>query len=77
ATGEVHHIPAPAVTDVYDTVGAGDTAIALLTGALCVGATYLQAGKLANIASGLVVRRVGNYAPSAQEIITEFIHYEE
>jgi len=76
AGGEVHHIRAPHVTDVYDTVGAGDTAIALLTGALCVGATYPQAGKLANIASGLVVRRVGNYAPSPQEIIDELAHYE-
>jgi rfaE bifunctional protein kinase chain/domain len=76
AGGEVHHIRAPHVTDVYDTVGAGDTAIAMLTGALCAGATYPQAGKLANIASGLVVRRVGNYAPSPQEIIDELAHYE-
>jgi rfaE bifunctional protein kinase chain/domain len=71
ATGEVHHIPAPHVTDVYDTVGAGDTTIALLTGTLCAGATYPQAGLLANIASGLVVRRVGNYTPSVAEIIAE------
>lgn len=71
ANGEHHHIPAPHVTDVYDTVGAGDTAIAMLTGALCAGATYTQAGILANIASGLVVRRVGNYAPSIAEILAE------
>ena len=71
ANGEHHHIPAPHVTDVYDTVGAGDTTIAVLTGALCVGANYTQAGMLANIASGLVVRRVGNYTPSIAEIIAE------
>jgi rfaE bifunctional protein kinase chain/domain len=62
------HCPAPAVTDVYDTVGAGDTAIAVLTLAMVAGATYSEAATLANYASGLVVRRVGNYAPSPDEL---------
>jgi rfaE bifunctional protein kinase chain/domain len=66
--GAVTHIPAPRVIDVYDTVGAGDTAIAVMTLALTAGATYLQAVSLANYASGLVVRKVGNYAPSPQEL---------
>ncbi len=64
----VTHIPAPRVLDVYDTVGAGDTAIAVMTLALTAGASYLQAVSLANYASGLVVRKVGNYAPSPQEL---------
>ncbi len=67
--GKVVHCPAPAVTDVYDTVGAGDTAIAVITLALAAGATYTDATELANYASGLVVRRVGNYAPSADELL--------
>ncbi len=70
ATGEhkVEHCPAPAVTDVFDTVGAGDTAIAVLTLAAAAGASYFEATMLANYASGLVVRRVGNYAPTPQEL---------
>lgn len=68
ADGKTFHSPAPAVTDVYDTVGAGDTAIAVLTLALSAGGDYAQAAALANYASGLVVRRVGNYAPSADEL---------
>ncbi|MEM6282257.1 MAG: bifunctional ADP-heptose synthase [Chloroflexota bacterium] len=68
ADGAVHHCPAPSVTDVFDTVGAGDTAIAVMTLALCAGATYPDAVTLANYASGLVVRRVGNYAPNADEL---------
>lgn len=66
----VHHCPAPTVTDVYDTVGAGDTAIAVMTLAITAGATFVEAVTLANYASGLVVRRVGNYAPSSQELMT-------
>jgi bifunctional ADP-heptose synthase (sugar kinase/adenylyltransferase) len=62
------HVPAPAVTDVYDTVGAGDTAVAVLTLALVAGAAPADAALLANYASGLVVRRVGNYAPTAGEL---------
>jgi rfaE bifunctional protein kinase chain/domain len=62
------HCPAPAITDVYDTVGAGDTAIAVLTLAAAAGASYTEATTLANYASGLVVRRVGNYAPTPDEL---------
>jgi D-glycero-beta-D-manno-heptose-7-phosphate kinase len=65
---EAIHCPAPAVSDVYDTVGAGDTAIAVLTLAVSAGASYLDAATLANYASGLVVRRVGNYAPRPDEL---------
>lgn len=68
-TGETAHCPAPAVTDVYDTVGAGDTAVAVLTLAVCSGASYQDAVILANYASGIVVRRVGNYAPTPEELI--------
>lgn len=60
--------PAPQVTDVYDTVGAGDTMIAVLTLALSAGIPYIDAVTLANYASGLVVRRVGNYTPSLDEL---------
>ena len=64
----VSHHPAPAVTDVYDTVGAGDTAISVLTLAIIAGASYPAAVTLANYASGLVVRRVGNYTPTPQDL---------
>ncbi|MCL4246534.1 MAG: ribokinase [Anaerolineae bacterium] len=69
ASGEVAHCPTPAITDVYDTVGAGDTAVAVLTMALAVGSSLADAAMLANYASGLVVRRVGNYSPTPSELI--------
>ena len=68
SAGEAHHCPAPAVSDVFDVVGAGDTAIAVLTLALTAGAPHTEATTLANYASGLVVRRVGNYTPAPEEL---------
>jgi rfaE bifunctional protein kinase chain/domain len=68
--GKVSHSRAPAVTDVYDTVGAGDTAIAVITLAVAAGASYNDAAILANYASGLVVRRVGNYTPGREELMS-------
>ncbi len=68
ASGEVTHCPAPAVLDVFDTVGAGDTSIAVMTLALAAAADYAQAVTLANYASGIVVQRVGNYAPTPAEL---------
>lgn len=69
ADGVVSHCPAPAVTDVYDTVGAGDTAVAVLTLTALAGGSYEEAAMLANYASGLVVRRVGNYTPTQAELL--------
>ncbi len=66
--GTVTHCPSPAVTDVYDTVGAGDTAVAVLTLAALAGATPAEAALLSNYASGVVVRRVGNYTPTPGEL---------
>jgi rfaE bifunctional protein kinase chain/domain len=64
----VDHIPAPHIEDVYDTVGAGDTVLAVVTLALVAGAARPEAAALANLAAGIVVRKVGNYAPSPDEL---------
>lgn len=70
------HLPAPHVTDVYDTVGAGDTAIAVMTLAAAAGTGYAAAVQLANYASGIVVRRVGNYTPTPDELRAAVTHLE-
>ncbi len=68
AAGQVTHLRAPHVEDVFDTVGAGDTSLAVMTLALTAGAGYPEAAALANFAAGLVVRKVGNYAPTRDEL---------
>lgn len=65
---EVYHCPSPEVSDVFDTVGAGDTSIALLTLGLAQQFSPREAMMLANYASGIVVRHVGNYAPTPNEL---------
>jgi D-beta-D-heptose 7-phosphate kinase/D-beta-D-heptose 1-phosphate adenosyltransferase len=45
--------------EVYDVTGAGDTVIATLAGALASGQSFAAASALANIAAGLVVRKIG------------------
>ncbi len=45
--------------EVYDVTGAGDTVIATLSGALASGQSLATASALANIAAGLVVRKIG------------------
>ncbi len=45
--------------EVYDVTGAGDTVIATLAGALASGQNFPAAAALANLAAGLVVRKIG------------------
>ena len=45
--------------EVYDVTGAGDTVIATLAGALASGEDFSSSAALANVAAGLVVRKIG------------------
>ncbi|MDJ0701372.1 MAG: bifunctional D-glycero-beta-D-manno-heptose-7-phosphate kinase/D-glycero-beta-D-manno-heptose 1-phosphate adenylyltransferase HldE [Woeseiaceae bacterium] len=45
--------------EVYDVTGAGDTVIATLAGSLAAGERLASAAALANLAAGLVVRKIG------------------
>lgn len=65
--GLVHH-PA-ASRDVYDVSGAGDTVIATLTAALVAGLSLDEAVRLANLAAGVVVGKVGTTPVSQSELL--------
>ena len=62
------HVPALRVSEVYDTIGAGDTFVAVATMALAAGIGGVQAAQLANAAAALVVRRIGNAVVSPEEL---------
>ena len=63
------HVPASNFTEVRDTNGAGDTVTATFTLALTAGAEMAQAAMLANIAAGLVVRRLGCATNTPEELM--------
>ncbi len=64
------HIRLPTVArDVYDVSGAGDTVIATLAAALCVGADFVEAARLANRAAGIVVGKIGTSPITLDELI--------
>jgi len=57
--------------EVYDVTGAGDTVIATLAAMLAAGADIVAAATLANIAAGLVVRKLGVATVSRSELRLE------
>ena len=66
-----HHIPTKA-RQVFDVSGAGDTAIALFTLALCCEATPAEAADIANHASAVVVGKLGTATVSSEELSASF-----
>lgn len=54
---------------VADVTGAGDTVIAVFTAALAVGASFLDAARLANCAGGLVVMKSGTATVTVPELM--------
>jgi len=62
-----HYAPARA-KEVFDVSGAGDTAIAVFTLGLAVGASAAEAAELANRASGIVVGKLGTATATAAEL---------
>ncbi len=73
--GDAIHLPAEA-REVFDVSGAGDTVIATLAAALASGATLLQAAKVANVAAGIVVGKVGTAVVHTAELL-EGLHQRE
>jgi D-beta-D-heptose 7-phosphate kinase / D-beta-D-heptose 1-phosphate adenosyltransferase len=54
--------------EVFDVTGAGDTVIATLAGALASGSELKEAAALANLAAGLVVRKIGVASVTPSEL---------
>ncbi len=67
AGGAVHLLPA-AAREVYDVSGAGDTVIATLAAALAGGLSLIEAARLANLAAGIVVGKIGTAVTYASEL---------
>ena len=65
--GRITHIPTFA-KEVYDIIGAGDTAVATLTLALACGASLEDSAIIANYAAGIVVGKVGTSAVTIEEL---------
>ncbi|MCX7988409.1 MAG: D-glycero-beta-D-manno-heptose-7-phosphate kinase [Thermodesulfovibrio sp.] len=64
----VTHLPTVA-KKVFDVTGAGDTVIATITLAHISGASLVDAAKIANVAAGIVVGKVGTAVATPEEII--------
>ena len=66
--GKVEAVLATAAREVFDVSGAGDTVIATLTAALAVGATAMDAARLANRAAGVVVSKMGTATATPEDL---------
>jgi len=62
------HVPA-AARQVYDVSGAGDTAVAVVAAALASGVAIETAARLANIAAGIVIGKVGTVPIQRGELL--------
>jgi len=67
SSGKVTSIPTLA-KEVYDVTGAGDTVIATLTLSLASGYELADAAKIANVAAGIVVGKLGTAVVTREEI---------
>lgn len=71
--GSEVHIPTVA-REVYDVTGAGDTVVATLGIGLACGLGFDEAARLANVAAGIAVGKVGTSTVSPEEIIGSIRH---
>jgi D-glycero-beta-D-manno-heptose-7-phosphate kinase len=65
---EPWHEPAALVRPVFDVTGAGDTVVSTVVLALACGASPVQAMRLANLAAGIVVGKLGTSVVSFGEL---------
>src|SRR5258708_3919882 len=72
--GEAARVPTVA-REVYDVVGAGDTATAYLATMLAVGASAVEAAVVSNYAAGVEVGKLGAATVSAHEVLHAYDSY--
>ncbi|HIJ61747.1 MAG TPA: D-glycero-beta-D-manno-heptose-7-phosphate kinase [Rhodospirillaceae bacterium] len=75
AQGEVHHLPAEA-REVFDVSGAGDTVVATMATAIAGGLDAVDAARLANVAAGIVVGKVGTAVAYGSDVAAALLHGE-
>jgi rfaE bifunctional protein kinase chain/domain len=68
ADGTVTLLPIHGTEEIADVTGAGDAVIAAFTTARVVGASLLQAARIANVAAGLAVMKRGTATVPAAEV---------
>ena len=76
ADNALFHLPTYA-REVFDVTGAGDTVIGTLAASLAAGAEIEDAVALANLAAGIVVRKLGTATTSLAEIHDTLNHADE
>lgn len=70
ASGRTVHIPTVA-REVFDVTGAGDTVLAVMGLVLACGRGFEEAARLANVAAGIAVGKLGTSTVTPAEIINE------
>jgi len=70
---EPDHMPAIA-REVYDVSGAGDTVVAMMAGLLGSGASAVESARIANVAAGIVVGKIGTAVAYSDEIVVALHH---
>jgi D-beta-D-heptose 7-phosphate kinase/D-beta-D-heptose 1-phosphate adenosyltransferase len=68
--GDIKETIPTAAREVFDVSGAGDTVIAVLSMALVSNGTFEESARLANLAAGIVVGKVGTASVTTEEILT-------
>lgn len=76
AAGEILHLPTHA-REVYDVTGAGDTVISVLGACIAAGEEWSNATRIANIAAGIVVGKLGTATVTASELRLAVKGYQE
>ena len=74
--GGLSHLRAETI-DVFDVSGAGDTVVATLAAAISSGANIEDAARLANVAAGIVVGKVGTTAVFTKDFLPELLHQDQ
>ncbi|RCK35301.1 D-beta-D-heptose 1-phosphate adenosyltransferase [Thalassospira xiamenensis] len=73
--GEAIHLPTEA-REVFDVSGAGDTVVACLASAIAGGASLSDAARIANVAAGIVVGKIGTAVVYPDELVSVLHHHD-